>query len=357
MECIVSLGQASSELLIASGCRQRLAQRLEGKRAVVISDRHLQDAWGASLFTDLPWLVVPPGEESKSVERVSSLWSQMVRLGLDRQSVVVALGGGVVGDLAGFVAATYLRGVAFYSLPTSLLAMVDASVGGKVGIDLPEGKNLAGQFYPAHTVAVDPELLDTLPAKEFSQGMAEVIKHAILQGEPLWSLVRSFQPTHANDPEALCRLVTEAVLVKVEVVRQDPYEKTGLRAQLNLGHTYGHAIEWCADYSLGHGEAVALGLIADLRLSRALGTLEVDFEKDMLELLERWSLPTTLPTPLERFDWDRVAAALGRDKKNKDGQWCFVLPVRPGKVLTVNGPSVDLVRHAFSSLRPHGVLS
>ena len=348
----VPLGASKSRLIIGNGCREQLlvSIRESSGRVVVVSDQNVKEAWGDSLLTEAPWLVVPPGEASKDLTQAAKLWSEMVRLQLDRSSAVVAVGGGVVSDLAGFVASTFLRGVSFFSLPTSLLAMVDASVGGKVGIDLPEGKNLVGQFYPAQTVAVDPELLETLPDSQWSAGMAEVIKHGILQGPELWQRIRDFHPGRRSDSLSLNELLRRAVQVKVDVVAQDPYERTGLRATLNLGHTFGHAIEWCSGFQLEHGQAVALGLVAGLRLSKTLSLLRQDFEAELLELLAAWNLPLGLPSE-ERYRWEHVAAALGRDKKNKDGQWCFILPLAVGEVRAVTDAPRDLVRQAYESLK------
>lgn len=354
MRTIVPLGPSESELLLGLGSSQTLAEELCAAypQVVVVSDDNVRRALGDKLFSGYPWATVPAGEGSKSLDRLHALWSFMLEQGLDRRGAVVAVGGGVVADLAGFAASTYMRGVDFYSVPTSLLAMVDASVGGKVGIDLPEGKNLVGQFYPAKKVAVDPDLLGTLPESEWSAGMAEVIKHAVLQGEPLWSHLRGFERVHRQQGELLEHLLARAVEVKVRVVTEDPYEKTGLRATLNLGHTYGHAIEWCSNFALSHGACVGLGLVAGMRLSKNLGLLQQDFEPELLSLLEAWGLPSTLqPAALDaEYRWDRMCQALNRDKKNKDGRWCFVLPVRVGEVTTVWGPSGELVEQAFLSL-------
>jgi 3-dehydroquinate synthase len=337
---------------VGNGCRTLFSEMVheEVNRFVVLSDENVKEAHGRHLFGESSWLTVPAGEASKDIAQATHLWSELIRLELDRSSAVVAVGGGVVGDLGGFVASTFLRGVPFYSVPTSLLAMVDASVGGKVGIDLPEGKNLVGQFYPARVVAVDPELLSTLPMSEWSSGMAEVIKHGILSGPELWSQISDFGPENRSDLDRLNHLVTEAVQVKVNVVTQDPYEKTGLRATLNLGHSYGHAIEWCSGYGLSHGAAVGLGLLAGVRLSKAMGILEQDFESELVSVLQKWQLPTTLP-PDERYSWEGLTAALGRDKKNKDGRWCFVLPTSMGQVKTVLGPPRSAVQDAFLSLK------
>lgn len=331
-----------------------MLERLRGgeHRLVVISDEQVESAVRPHFFSDVPWLSVPAGESSKCIETAARLWSQLAQLKADRQTVILGIGGGVVGDLAGFVAATYMRGVTFYSLPTSLLAMVDASVGGKVGIDLPEGKNLVGNFYPAAVVAVDPELLRTLPGPEWASGMAEVIKHGILSGESLWETVSSFSWEKAEQIEVLDHLVYSAVRVKLEVVQEDPYERTGLRATLNLGHTFGHALEWCSGYSVRHGEAVGLGLLAGLRLSRELDILEADFETELVACLRCWSLPTSLPEPIaEHWSWEKMCEAFARDKKNRDGQWTFILPKAKGQVETVVAPSQEAVQTVFESLR------
>lgn len=322
---------------------------------MVITDDGVRQALACAygeLFEPGPVLSVPPGESSKSLESTQRLWSKLCQLGADRSTAILAVGGGMVTDLAGFVASTYLRGLPFYSCPTSLLAMVDASVGGKVGIDLPEGKNLVGQFYPAVAVAVDPELLGTLPAKERASGMAEVIKHAILDGGPLWSTVTSQSPDALWSKPAREKLVREAVEVKLQVVVVDPYETSGLRATLNLGHTFGHALEWSSQFELRHGEAVGLGMLAALRLSRSLGFLEEDFEPELIDALTRWELPTSLPQP-ERpcWDWQPLEKALGRDKKTSSGVWNFILPRRPGQVERVSAPAPELVRQAVDSLK------
>ena len=360
MQQTVSLGASSTELLLGAGCRQRFLELVQesSSQFLVISDQRVEEAVRPKFLSDHTWLTVPSGEESKSFAQVGRLWSELVKHGLDRKSGLIAVGGGVVCDLAGFVASTYLRGIAFYALPTSLLAMVDASVGGKVGIDLPEGKNLVGQFYPGQVVACDPELLSTLPESEWSCGMAEVIKHGILSGPTLWEQILSFQPTARRDLVQLDSVLTAAVQVKVDVVKEDPYEKTGLRATLNLGHSYGHAIEWCSHFAMGHGEAVGLGLLAGLRLSRELGILEEDFEEELVALLQAWSLPTTLGSQNDgQYSWEKISTALGRDKKNKDGQWCFVLPRKIGRVETVFGPPENMVERAFHSLQPQEVVS
>lgn len=329
------LADKVSEVYLHRGCRRDLIERLRAdvRRFVVISDTAVAEALRDSLDLDVPWLVVPKGEASKDFKTAYGLWEDLSQYRVDRGTAVLAVGGGVVGDLAGFVAATYLRGLPFYNMPASLLAMVDASIGGKTGIDLPAGKNLVGAFYPAQAVAIDPELLETLPAAEWSSGMAEVIKHGILAGDELWRVLERLEPAHLHDGESCQHLVREAVKVKLDIVSSDPFERTGLRATLNLGHTIGHALEWSSEFRLRHGEAVALGLLAAVRLARRLGCLDEDFEEALTLLLARWSLPVCLPNPESpHWTWSRLQQGLSLDKKARDGSWHFVLPVCLGKV-------------------------
>lgn len=277
---------------------------------------------------------IPDGEQYKTLATVVSLYDQFVAAGLDRRSPVIALGGGVLGDTAGFAAATYLRGVPFVQIPTSLLAMVDASVGGKVGVDLPQGKNLVGAFKQPELVIVDPDVLRSLPAVEFRAGLAEVVKHAIIASPPLFAALESGQFT-------LPWMLHEAIRVKVAVVEEDPFEK-GRRMVLNLGHTFAHAFERLSDYRLRHGEAVAMGLACAVRLAVALGHCPVASGQSMLNLLEHLELPTTPPP----FPPAEVWAAMGTDKKRQGQTVRFVLPRDIGHVDVFD----DVARHAVESV-------
>ena len=350
MKADVPLGNGTTSLTVASGSRRRIVEEASRRhdRVVIISEETVLSKLDTSWFPDCPVLSFPAGEASKSLSVASSLWSQLFELAVDRRTAVLAVGGGVVTDLVGFVAATFMRGLPLYSVPTSLLAMVDASVGGKVGIDLAEGKNLVGNFYPANSVAVDPELLATLSLKDWGAGMSEVLKHGILSGPEFWAQAREFQPRDREDSVALESLVQEAVKVKLRVVREDPFERTGLRATLNLGHTFAHAIEWVSEFKVSHGQAVGLGLLAGIRLSRSLGHLENDFESELRDALKAWSLPTELPPG--PWDWEQMKIAFSRDKKNRHGQWNFILPREVGTVESVQGPESELVQQAFHSL-------
>ena len=267
---------------------------------------------------------IPSGEVHKTVNTVGRLWAEMLAAGLERGSTVVALGGGVVGDLAGFAAATYMRGVRWVVVPTSLLAMVDASLGGKTGADLPEGKNLVGAFHPPDLVLTDPEVLQTLPEVELRNGMAEVVKHAILADPELFKLCgQGLQGVG----DRWAWLVRRAVAVKVAVIREDPYER-GRRASLNLGHTLGHAIELASDFRIRHGEAVSIGTVAAARLARQMEIAETGLVEEIVQVLEAWGLPVEIPHGL---DPQRIIEGARRDKKRAGGVARFVLPVRIGE--------------------------
>lgn len=328
-------------------------------RCVVLTDENVAHAWRGALEAGLaglpsPWVVLPAGEEHKTLERARELYSRLLELEVDRGTPVLAFGGGVVGDLAGFVAATLLRGLPLFQIPTTLLAMIDSSIGGKTGVDLPEGKNLVGAFHAPRAVLVDPQVLSTLPMREWAGGMAEAIKHALVASPELFELIEELSQDAAPDlwsPEQLAGLLEGAARVKLEVVGRDPFE-AGDRAWLNLGHTLGHALESAGDYALlTHGEAVGVGMLAALRLSRRLGLLEEDYEHWLVALYRAWDLPRSVPAPL---DWSRVAPALRRDKKRLDGRHRFVLPRRVGEVTVVADVPEDEVRAAFEALLAGG---
>ncbi len=268
---------------------------------------------------------MPPGEEHKTPTTLEHLWGALVEAGLERGSSLAALGGGVVGDLAGFAAATYLRGVAWAALPTSLLAMCDASIGGKTGADLPQGKNLIGAFHPPRLVLADPETLASLPRPELRSGMAEVIKAGIIGDPALFALCEGgWQAVESRWPE----VVSRAAAVKIQAIEEDPFEK-GRRAVLNLGHTLGHAIEWASGYEVKHGEAVAIGIVAVAHLAWLLGLAEPGLEERIANTLSSFDLPVRIPSVLSP---DKLLAGMHVDKKRAGGKARFVLPRRVGEV-------------------------
>ncbi len=280
---------------------------------------------------------VPEGEQHKTLATVASLYEQFLAAGLDRRGAVVSVGGGVIGDMAGFAAASYLRGVPFVQAPTTLLAMVDASVGGKTGVDLPQGKNLVGAFKQPVAVLMDTGVFATLPGAEFRAGLAEVVKHGIIAAPSL------FQQLEDAGPANLQHLVAAAVRVKVDIVEEDPFEQ-GRRAVLNLGHTFGHALELVSEFSLRHGEAVAIGMVAASRMAVALGRCEPALAERIERLLERLGLPTRAPG----YAVEAVYAAMGHDKKRAGKTLRFVVPQALGQVVVIDDPGEAVVKAAIA---------
>ena len=283
--------------------------------------------------------LVPEGEARKTLATVHNLYDQFVAAGLDRRSPIIGLGGGVIGDMAGFAAATYLRGAPFVQIPTSLLAMVDASVGGKTGVDLPQGKNLVGAFKQPVVVIIDTDVLAQLPAAEFRSGLAEIVKHGILGAPDL------FRQMEGKGPANLTQMIADAVRVKVDVVIEDPFER-GRRATLNLGHTFGHAIEQVSGYRLRHGEAVAVGTVAATRMAVALNRCDAETAGRIESCLDKLGLPTTV----SGLDLDEVYAMMFQDKKRSGKMLRFIIPQTIGDVVIIDDPGARLVREALASV-------
>jgi shikimate kinase/3-dehydroquinate synthase len=278
---------------------------------------------------------VPEGEQYKTLDTIRTLYDRFLDAKLDRRSAAIALGGGVIGDMTGFAAATYLRGMPFVQIPTSLLAMVDASVGGKTGVDMPQGKNLVGAFKHPHLVIIDPNTLETLPAAEFRSGLAEVIKHGIIGAPDLFEQLEEYGPT------SMTQLVADAVRVKVRIVEEDPFEQ-GKRMLLNLGHTFGHAVEHASRYAIRHGEAVAIGLAAAAHLAHAMGRCSAELAARIENVVDRLDLPVRAPG----LDVDEIMSIMGHDKKRAGKTLRFVLPQALGDVVIVDSPGEKLVREA-----------
>jgi 3-dehydroquinate synthase len=352
----VALGQRSYDIEIGRGNLAQSAtfigQRRQWSRAVVITDTnvgplhavHVAQSLNASgLRADL--LSVPAGEESKCVAQADRLWNELARLQADRKTVVVAVGGGVVGDLAGFIAATYARGLPLVQLPTTLLAQVDSSIGGKVGINLPAAKNMVGAFWQPAGVLIDLNALLTLPEREYRSGLAEVVKYGvILDAEFFEFLEQNADALNARDLNALEYAIAQSCRLKAKVVEQDEREEAGLRAVLNYGHTFCHAIETVTGYSrFLHGEAVAIGMIAASRLAQSLGRIDAEVTRRQAELLVRFGL--AIEPPL--LDIDELLVAMQRDKKTEHGRLRFVLPSRLGHVEIVGDVETNAVRGAL----------
>lgn len=326
---------------ICAGGLQDLPQKLAsidnfnpGSPVALVSDQNVQKWYLPTLEQALlahDFLVgnaiLPAGESSKTITGIMHLWDSFLTGGLERGSLVLALGGGVVSDLAGFATATYLRGVRWVALPTTLLAMCDASLGGKTGIDLPQGKNLVGAFHSPSLVVADPLVLNTLPDVELRNGLAEVAKHGVIGDPVLFDLLsKGWNSVHDHLPE----IIRRAIAVKVRVICEDPFER-GPRAVLNLGHTIGHALELLSNYRLRHGEAVAIGMAQAARLSVQEGLAQAELVDQISETLHILGLPTELP---EATDRQALLQAMQRDKKRAQGKLRFVLPVKVGEVKT-----------------------
>ena len=283
---------------------------------------------------------MPEGEAAKTLAVAGQCWNELLALGLDRTSTVLALGGGAVGDVAGFVAATYMRGVNFVQVPTTVLAQVDASIGGKTAIDHPNAKNLIGAFHQPRLVLVDPAVVRSLPEREYRSGVAEIVKHGIvLDADYFAEVERDAAALCARDLPVVERIIGGSCRLKASVVERDERESE-LRHVLNYGHTIGHALEAATGYArFAHGEAVALGIVAEARLARRLG-LAFD---DTVARQERLLLAVGLPVTAEAIDTDAVVAAIGRDKKARDGRVPFVLAPRIGAFrLVFDVPAADI---------------
>ncbi len=351
MALIVELGERSYPIHIGRGLAPEIRAALAelaaaGRKLAVVADANAARAQGGFLAEASPGsepLVLPSGESTKSFANVALVCEHLARARLDRGGVLVAFGGGVTGDLAGFAAACYLRGVEFIQVPSTLLAMVDSSVGGKTGVNLEAGKNLAGAFWQPRAVFADMALLDTLPLREFNAGMAEVIKYGLLGDLGLFEHLESLPRLDSRSPE-LPGIVERCCAIKAGIVRDDERETapSGGRALLNLGHTFAHAVENVAGYgSYLHGEAVGLGLVLAARLSQDLGLIDGRGVERVRALVGRYDLPTRLrsPLPLERLE-----SVMLRDKKVRAGKLRFVVLSRLGEAATREGVGIEQVR-------------
>jgi 3-dehydroquinate synthase len=319
-------------------------------RCVVITDDQVGPLHGGRLLAslksagfDAEILTVPSGESSKSMEAAAGLCDRLVAAGLDRKSAVFALGGGVIGDLAGFVASIHYRGIPIIQVPTTVVAQVDSSIGGKTGVNNSLGKNLIGTFHQPRLVIADTNLLATLPDRVFREGLAEVIKHAVIADAAMLS---HLPPDRSGD---LSSLIATNAAIKARIVSEDEFETKGTRALLNFGHTLGHAIEAVAGYgSLSHGECVAMGMIAALDLSVRLAGLPQDQADRVKELISACDLPTSVPDNLGE---EQVLSALSRDKKFDRGAIRFVLTRELGTAFVSDKVTMEDVTEALRKLR------
>lgn len=322
-----------------------------GKKTMIVSDENVQGLFLsevaeslASMGCEVSLAVISPGEDSKSLQVAESLYTQALNENLDRSSSIVALGGGVVGDLAGFVASTYMRGINLIQIPTTLLAQVDSSVGGKVAVNHPLAKNIIGSFYQPKSVYINIDTLNTLPPRQFSTGMAEIIKYGFIwDGDFLIWLEDNIEGLMEGQRAPLAYAIERCCQIKAEVVRQDEREK-GLRAILNFGHTVGHGLESITNYNrYTHGEAVALGMVYESLIARNMGLIDQSLVDRLVGLLKK----SNLSTGLQGIDVEALIDAMGHDKKNKGGSIVFILPTDMGEVEVFDNIEDELIHRVF----------
>jgi 3-dehydroquinate synthase len=343
-------------VLIGEGLLKQLGhslhRHLPRKTCAIISDTNVAPLFANTVKNSFasanfqPTLItIPAGEKSKTLEQVGSICDEMIAAGLDRQSFVVGLGGGVVGDLSGFVAAIYHRGIPHVQIPTTLLAMVDSSIGGKTGVNTRDGKNLIGAVHHPSLVIDDIDVLKTLPRREFNQSFAEIIKHAIIADAKMFQTLRCWK---ADEAPALQRLIKRNIQIKSRIVAKDERDKTGERALLNFGHTVGHAIERAGDYrKFLHGEALSLGIVAACAISIKKAGLPPDQRDSIVNLLRRFQLPTRLP---RNFLRKKILEAVKFDKKFESGKVRFIVTPQIGTAHVSRDVTMKDVREAIEGL-------
>ena len=352
----VRTAQGSYSVLIGSGLLESVGDRIKEKlspaQCAIISDTNvaphfanvIQKSLHAAGF-ESTLITVPAGEQSKTLEQAGAICEKMLLAGLDRQSFVIGLGGGMIGDLSGFVAAIFERGIRHIQIPTTLLAMVDSSIGGKTGVNTVAGKNLIGAFHHPSLVIDDIDVLKTLPRRVLRQGFAEIIKHAIIADAKMF---RELKHETASDALSLQTLVQRSVEIKSDVVAKDEFDRTGERALLNFGHTIGHAIERAGNYeTFLHGEAVSLGIIAACAISVKKAGLSIAEVKAVVDLLERFGLPTKLP---DDSTHQKILDALKFDKKFEQGQIRFVVAPKIGSANLSSDVTMEDIREVVAKL-------
>lgn len=363
MACAIKvyLPQDSYEIAISSSYLDSLGEKMAalklGKKVLLVSNPTVFEYYGERAINslksagfDVASCNLPDGEQYKNLESLQKIYDTALENRIERSSTMVALGGGVIGDMTGFASATWLRGIKFVQVPTTLLAMVDAAIGGKTGVNHPQGKNLIGAFHQPQLVLIDPQVLQTLPDREFSAGIAEVIKYGVIWDAELFTRMEECErldQISAIAPEMLEYILNRSCQSKADVVSKDEKE-AGLRAILNYGHTIGHAVESLTGYSVvNHGEAVAIGMVAAGQIAVELGMWREEEAQRQNKLIEKANLPTKLPAGI---DIEAIIAALQTDKKVKAGKVRFILPVRIGAVEITDQVSADVIRQVLGKM-------
>ena len=340
----VGLGERSYDIFVGGvldSAAMYLAPLVNGRKCLLLTDSNVGPVYAGEVFKMLADAgaetfihTFPAGEANKTLETVGAICSHAVKCGLDRSSLIVALGGGVCGDIAGFVASIYMRGINFIQIPTTLLAAVDSSVGGKTGVDIPEGKNLIGAFWQPKLVLIDPAMLSTLPSKEIRCGLAEVVKYGVILDPELFAkLEQNIQKLNAPDLQFYPEIIARCCELKAQVVAADERE-SGLRGILNYGHTFGHAVELNSNFTVAHGEGVAIGMNMAAELAVQSGLLDRAAADRQRELLEKLSLPCRLHSG---GDPEKIYAGMLKDKKKVGSRLNMVIPLAIGKVEIKSG--------------------
>ncbi|MEY2831359.1 MAG: hypothetical protein RLZZ574_617 [Cyanobacteriota bacterium] len=357
-EITVKLPQDSYKINIAPGSLFQIGNQIAhlnlGRKVLLISNPEIFSYYGKTAISSLKTAgfevythLIAAGEPYKTLESVRQIYNVAFENHFERSSTLIALGGGVIGDLTGFAAATWLRGVNFVQVPTSLLAMVDAAIGGKTGVNHPQGKNLIGAFYQPKLVAIDPNVLKTLPKREFRAGIAEVIKYGIIWDPDLFNKLeqaKTIDSFEKIDPELLQTILVRSAKVKADVVSKDEKE-AGLRAILNYGHTIGHAVESLTSYqSFVHGEAVAIGMVTAGKIATVMGKWSVQEANRQDELIKKAGLPLKIPPQLNK---QAIIAALQSDKKVKAGKVRFVIPTEIGLAIITDKVTTRVIEKAI----------
>ncbi len=326
----VDIGERSYSIYIENGLLKKakiyIEQVYSGKKILIISDDNVYSLYGEGIKEQLREgyechsHIIEHGEQSKCMQTAAQIYSTLAKLNFSRSDLIIALGGGVVGDLAGFVAATFLRGIKFIQVPTSLLAQVDSSVGGKVAVDIPEGKNLVGNFYQPMMVLVDPSVLKTLTPRFFKDGMGEVIKYGCIQSKSLFQQLKQIEDVNQIEEQQLLDIIYECIDCKRMVVEEDELD-LGLRMILNFGHTLGHAIEQYGNFvKESHGEAVAIGMYQIMRLAAKKGLVNQSVVSEIKNILIQYELPYECEIPMES-----LLSAIKKDKKNMNSSLNIIL--------------------------------
>jgi 3-dehydroquinate synthase len=357
-EIKVDLGERSYRIAIDSGILADLGKSLAkfgfSRKVALVSNPTVFGLYGNSVAAsardagfEVSEIMIPDGEEYKNLSSVEQIYGGMLTAKLDRKSALIALGGGVIGDIAGFAASTYMRGIDFIQVPTTLLAQVDSSVGGKTGVNHPMGKNMIGTFWQPRLVWIDIDTLKSLPEREFLSGLGEVIKYGVIWDEGLFRfLEENREKVLSLDNDTLTYIIRMSCEIKASVVSRDERE-SGLRAILNYGHTIGHAIETVTGYKRYlHGEAIAIGMYAEARISRELGLIDNNQLKRIKALIEAYGLPSALP---EEIDFAPLLSSMQLDKKTVSGDLTFILPEKIGTVRIKKGLSFREIEKVFDN--------